>query len=214
MIDMDQVEDFYEALSAAIESGLDTPGAHAVSDMYRAAIARAEAAEARADEMEVDRDNWKARADAAEYEVMARPGIDKQFQELNDELIATRAQLDTLQEQLDELNSSFESAAAAHQELESEAANALSMRDCQIAELEMAFNDSRAQLAALKAAGEWRPVTEPPTNSGTVEAIVPIRCIDGGWWIDEGLWAPVDIPASLIVEWRHPQPAPPTEAAQ
>ena len=46
MIDMDQVEDFYEALSAAIESGLDTPGAHAVSDMYRAAIARAGAAEA------------------------------------------------------------------------------------------------------------------------------------------------------------------------
>lgn len=60
-------------------------------------LRNAEAAEARADEMEVDRDNWKARADAAEYEVMARPGIDKQFQELNDELIATRAQLDTLQ---------------------------------------------------------------------------------------------------------------------
>ena len=74
---------------------------------YLAAIALAEAAEARADEMEVDRDNWKARADAAEYEVMARPETDKQFQELNDELIATRAQLDTLQEQLDELDSSF-----------------------------------------------------------------------------------------------------------
>ena len=51
MIDMDQVEDFYEALSAAIESGLDTPGAHAVSDMYRAALARAVAAKAERDEL-------------------------------------------------------------------------------------------------------------------------------------------------------------------
>ena len=45
--DYDALEDFHEALSAAIESGIDA-GCHAVTDMYKAALARAEAAEAQA----------------------------------------------------------------------------------------------------------------------------------------------------------------------
>ena len=161
MIDMDQVEDFYEALSAAIESGLDTPGAHAVSDMYRAALARAEAAEARADEMEVDRDNWKARADAAEYEVMARPGIDKRFQALNEGLIA-----------------------------------------------------ARAQLAALKAAGEWRPVTETdPPNGPWVQVGWPDGNISKAHRYDEDTWINTDGLKFQFVPGKNPMfrylPTPP-----
>ena len=46
MNDYDLLEDFYEALSAAIRSGIDVPGAHAVADMFREQVTRAEAAEA------------------------------------------------------------------------------------------------------------------------------------------------------------------------
>ncbi len=41
----DDVEDFAQALEAAMDSQIYVPGAQAVTDMYRAAIARAEAAE-------------------------------------------------------------------------------------------------------------------------------------------------------------------------
>ena len=44
-VDADAMEDFYVALSAAIESGIDS-SAHAACDLYHAALARAEAAEA------------------------------------------------------------------------------------------------------------------------------------------------------------------------
>ena len=46
-VDADAMEDFYVALSAAIESGIDS-SAHAACDLYHAALARAEAAEAEA----------------------------------------------------------------------------------------------------------------------------------------------------------------------
>lgn len=80
--------DLVEAAEAELKS---------TRDFYNLAIGVAQAHEARIAALEVDRDNWKARADAAEYEVMTWREIVKQFQELNDELIATRAQLDTLQ---------------------------------------------------------------------------------------------------------------------
>mgnify|MGYP003375706708 CR=1 FL=1 len=50
-VDADAMEDFYVALSAAIESGIDS-SAHAACDLYHAALARAEAAEARVAELE------------------------------------------------------------------------------------------------------------------------------------------------------------------
>lgn len=50
-MDYEQLEDFNEALSAAIQSGLDV-SCHAVTDMYKETLARAEAAERRAAELE------------------------------------------------------------------------------------------------------------------------------------------------------------------
>ena len=81
-VDADAMEDFYVALSAAIESGIDS-SAHAACDLYHAALARAEAAEAevaplkarcekRHDEWrtaEGERDAERARAEVAEAEV-------------------------------------------------------------------------------------------------------------------------------------------------
>ncbi len=133
MIDMDQVEDFYEALSAAIESGLDTPGAHAVSDMYRAAIARAEVAEARADALE----------DANAV--------------LSDALESTRRKLEKM----------------------------------------------TAAFTALKAAGEWRPVTERPPTDVTIEMIVVGLYRGNNEFWDESFGA--------MVEPTHWRPGPPDE---
>lgn len=50
-MDYEQLEDFNEALSAAIQSGLDV-SCHAVTDMYKETLARAEAAERRIAELE------------------------------------------------------------------------------------------------------------------------------------------------------------------
>lgn len=124
-------------------------------------LRNAEAAEARADEMEVDRDNWKARADAAEYEVMARPGIGKQFQALNEGLIA-----------------------------------------------------ARAQLAALKAAGEWWPVTETdPPNGPWVQVGWPDGNISKAHRYDEDTWINTDGLKFKFVPGKNPMfrylPTPP-----
>ena len=131
---------------------------------YLAAIALAEAAEARADEMEVDRDNWKVRADAAEYEVMARPGIDKQFQALNEGLIA-----------------------------------------------------ARAELAALQAAGEWRPrVPGPIFNADSaphgVKSILYLS-VDATRDLDSGLWD-WDDNGDWYVHGYQPLPTPPADDSE
>lgn len=57
----------------------------------------------------------------------------------------------------------------------------------------------------------WRPAEDPPPTSDTVMAIVPLRWMGDGWWFDEGLAVPMDVPAPA--GWRHRQPSPsPKEA--
>ena len=143
MIDMDQVEDFYEALSAAIESGLDTPGAHAVSDMYRAALALAEAAQAEASLRATERDRAIDRALSAEMQLEAAKAELKSTHDFYDLAIGV---------------------AQAH---------------------EARIDELKAQLAALQAAGEWRPVTD---DDPTPLQRVVIETNDGadvGWRLPE-----------------------------
>lgn len=61
----DDVEDFAQALEAAMDSQIYVPGAQAVTDMYRAAIARAAAAEAEVARLTADNAALRAQLDAA-----------------------------------------------------------------------------------------------------------------------------------------------------
>ena len=68
-----------------------------------------------------------------------------------------------------------------------------------IAELE-------AELAALKAAGEWRPVDDKPAHGQDVEVCA---ILTGVWWDDDGIFDVYQVPDEITIKgWR---PAPPQE---
>jgi hypothetical protein len=71
---------------------------------------------------------------------------------------------------------------------------------------EMQLEAAKAQLAALKAAGQWRAVTERPPTDVTIEMIVVGLYRGNNEFWDESFGA--------MVEPTHWRPAPPTEAAQ
>ena len=68
-----------------------------------------------------------------------------------------------------------------------------------IAELE-------TQLAALQAAGEWRPVDDKPAHGQDVEVCA---ILTGVWWDDDGIFDVYQVPDEITIKgWR---PAPPQE---
>ena len=96
----DDVEDFAQALTAAMDSQIYVPGAQAVTDMYRAAIARADALAAEvgrltaelqnttvdrdmalryADVLKNERDALRAQLDAAQFTFDTDPPVDAQI---------------------------------------------------------------------------------------------------------------------------------------
>ena len=65
---------------------------------------------------------------------------------------------------------------------------------------------AEAQLAALQAAGEWRPVDDKPAHGQDVEVCA---ILTGVWWDDDGIFDVYQVPDEITIKgWR---PAPPHE---
>ena len=71
---------------------------------------------------------------------------------------------------------------------------------------EMQLEAAKAQLAALQAAGEWRPVDDKPAHGQDVEVCA---ILTGVWWDDDGIFDVYQVPDEITIKgWR---PAPPQE---